>query len=207
MILTIYSDYFLKRRFTSWYWLWKRVDLQARTDTEGYKTHFRPKNINKCVQNVNDTLTYAFEAQTESENRLSIQYCPISGTAPLCERSQAFNPFVLVVRRIVQRYWQREKPRSTGKQTPFNCHSAQPQTWDRTQASAVRVCRLTDSQVTNGFTTARNSSEKQSTDWPLVPKFASSKRRIFQCEKKNSQHAFLRRGSKPVCPMSHIYGM
>ena len=32
-------------------------------------------------------------------------------------------------------------------------------------------------------------------------------RRIFQGEKKNPQHAFLRKGSKAVCRMSHICGM
>ena len=41
--------------------------------------------------------------------------------------------------------------------------------------------------------------------WPLVPKFAGSNPaeavRIFQ-GKKNPQHAFLRRGSKAVGPMS-----
>jgi len=39
--------------------------------------------------------------------------------------------------------------------------------------------------------------------WPLVPKFAG---RIFKGE-KNPQHAFLRRGSKAVGPMSQICGM
>ena len=34
--------------------------------------------------------------------------------------------------------------------------------------------------------------------WPLVPKFADFSGR------KNPQHAFLRNGSKAVCPMSHV---
>jgi len=29
----------------------------------------------------------------------------------------------------------------------------------------------------------------------------------FNCEKKNPQHAFLRRGSKAVGPISYLYGM
>ena len=46
--------------------------------------------------------------------------------------------------------------------------------------------------------------------WPLVPKFAGSNPAeavgIFRA-KKNPQRAFLRKGSKAVCPMSHICGM
>ena len=43
--------------------------------------------------------------------------------------------------------------------------------------------------------------------WPLVPKFKPGRsRRIIQGE-KNPQHAFLRKGSKPVCPVPHICGM
>jgi len=41
--------------------------------------------------------------------------------------------------------------------------------------------------------------------WPLVPKFAGSNPAEavgFLRVKKNPQHAFLRRGSKAVCPMS-----
>ena len=41
--------------------------------------------------------------------------------------------------------------------------------------------------------------------WPLVPKFAGSNPAeavgLFRA-KKNPQHAFLRKGSKAVCPMS-----
>ena len=46
--------------------------------------------------------------------------------------------------------------------------------------------------------------------WPLVPKFVGSNPADavgFFRAKKNPQHAFLRKGSKAVCPMSHIYGM
>ena len=41
--------------------------------------------------------------------------------------------------------------------------------------------------------------------WPLVPKFAGSNPAEavgFFRAKKNPQHAFLRKGSKAVCPMS-----
>ena len=42
--------------------------------------------------------------------------------------------------------------------------------------------------------------------WPLVLKFAGSNPTeavgFFTAEKKNPQHAFLRRGNKAVCPMS-----
>ena len=45
--------------------------------------------------------------------------------------------------------------------------------------------------------------------WPLVPSFADSNPAeavgFFRAE--NPQHAFLRKGSKAVCPMSHICGM
>ena len=46
--------------------------------------------------------------------------------------------------------------------------------------------------------------------WPLVPKFTGSNPAeavgFFRAE-KNPQHAFLRKGSKAVCTMSHICGM
>ena len=40
--------------------------------------------------------------------------------------------------------------------------------------------------------------------WPLVPKFAGSNSAedVGFLGRKNPQHAFLRRGSKAVCPMS-----
>jgi hypothetical protein len=40
--------------------------------------------------------------------------------------------------------------------------------------------------------------------WPLVPKFAVAKpaEAVGFFGRKNPQHAFLRRGSKAVCPMS-----
>jgi hypothetical protein len=40
--------------------------------------------------------------------------------------------------------------------------------------------------------------------WPLVPKFAGSNpaEAVGFFGRKNPQHAFLRRGSKAVCPMS-----
>ena len=44
----------------------------------------------------------------------------------------------------------------------------------------------------------------------MVPKFAGSNPAEavgFFRAKKNPQHAFLRKGSKAVCPMSHICGM
>ena len=45
--------------------------------------------------------------------------------------------------------------------------------------------------------------------WPLVPKFAGSNpaEAVGFLGRKNSQHAFFRRGSKAVGPMSQIYGM
>jgi hypothetical protein len=45
--------------------------------------------------------------------------------------------------------------------------------------------------------------------WPLVPKIAGSDRAeaVGFFRLKNPQHAFLRRGSKAVCPMSQICGM
>jgi hypothetical protein len=45
--------------------------------------------------------------------------------------------------------------------------------------------------------------------WPLVPKFAGSHpaEAFGFLGRKNPQHAFLRRGSKAVCPMSQLYGM
>ena len=45
--------------------------------------------------------------------------------------------------------------------------------------------------------------------WPLVPKFAGSNpaKVVGFLERKNPQHAFLRRGSKAVGPMSLICGM
>ena len=46
--------------------------------------------------------------------------------------------------------------------------------------------------------------------WPLVPKFAVSNPAEavgFFRAKKNPQHAFRMKGSKAVCPMSHICGM
>ena len=45
--------------------------------------------------------------------------------------------------------------------------------------------------------------------WPLVPKFASSHptEAVEFLGRKNPQHAFLRRGSKAVGPMSQLYGM
>ena len=44
--------------------------------------------------------------------------------------------------------------------------------------------------------------------WPLVPKFAGSNpaEAVGFSGRKNPQHAFLRKGSKAVCPMSQIYG-
>ena len=42
--------------------------------------------------------------------------------------------------------------------------------------------------------------------WPSVPKFAGSNPAeaigFFRAKKKNSHHAFLRKGSKAVCPMT-----
>ena len=40
--------------------------------------------------------------------------------------------------------------------------------------------------------------------WPLVPKFAGSNlpEAVGFFRAKNPQHAFLRKGSKAVCPMS-----
>ena len=45
--------------------------------------------------------------------------------------------------------------------------------------------------------------------WPLVPKFAGSNpaEAVRFLRAKNPQRAFLRRGSKAVCPMSQICGM
>ena len=45
--------------------------------------------------------------------------------------------------------------------------------------------------------------------WPLVPKFADSHpvEAVEFLGRRNLQHAFLRRGSKAVCPMSQICGM
>ena len=47
--------------------------------------------------------------------------------------------------------------------------------------------------------------------WSLVPNLTGSNTAeavgLFSGRKKNSQHAFLRKGSKAVCPMSYIYGM
>jgi hypothetical protein len=45
--------------------------------------------------------------------------------------------------------------------------------------------------------------------WPLVPKIAGSNltKAIRFFGQKNPQHAFLRRGSKTVYPMSQIRGM
>ena len=45
--------------------------------------------------------------------------------------------------------------------------------------------------------------------WPLVPKIAGSNlaETVGFFGQKNPQHAFLRRGSKAVCPMSQICGM
>jgi hypothetical protein len=45
--------------------------------------------------------------------------------------------------------------------------------------------------------------------WPLVPKFASSNpaEAVGFLRRKNPQHAFLRKESKAVGPMSQIYGM
>ena len=45
--------------------------------------------------------------------------------------------------------------------------------------------------------------------WPLVPKFAGSNpaEAVGFLGRKNPVHAFLRRGSKAVGPMSQIYGM
>ena len=44
--------------------------------------------------------------------------------------------------------------------------------------------------------------------WPLVPKFAGSHpaEAVGFLGRKNPQHAFLRRGSKAVGPMSQLYG-
>ena len=45
--------------------------------------------------------------------------------------------------------------------------------------------------------------------WPLVPKFAGSNpaEAVGFFRAKNPQHSFLRKGSKAVCPVSHICGM
>jgi hypothetical protein len=45
--------------------------------------------------------------------------------------------------------------------------------------------------------------------WPLVPNIAGSNpaEAVGFFGQKNPQHAFLRRGSKAVCPMSQICGM
>ena len=45
--------------------------------------------------------------------------------------------------------------------------------------------------------------------WPLAPKFAGSNlaEAIGFFGHKNPQHAFLRRGSKRICPMSQLCGM
>jgi hypothetical protein len=45
--------------------------------------------------------------------------------------------------------------------------------------------------------------------WPLVPKFAGSNPAEFVgfFGRRNPQHAFLRRGSEAVCPMSQFCGM
>src|SRR5215475_13952843 len=45
--------------------------------------------------------------------------------------------------------------------------------------------------------------------WPLVPKFAGSNPAevVGFFGRKNPQHAFLRKGSKAVCPMSQLCGM
>jgi hypothetical protein len=45
--------------------------------------------------------------------------------------------------------------------------------------------------------------------WPLVPKFAGSNpaKAVEFFERKNPQHAFLRRGSKAVCPMLQFCGI
>ena len=45
--------------------------------------------------------------------------------------------------------------------------------------------------------------------WPLAPKFASSNpvEAVGFFGRKNPQHAFLRRGSKRICPMSQLCGM
>jgi hypothetical protein len=45
--------------------------------------------------------------------------------------------------------------------------------------------------------------------WPLVPKIAGSSwaEAVGFFGRKHPQHAFLRRGSKAVCPMSQICGM
>jgi hypothetical protein len=48
----------------------------------------------------------------------------------------------------------------------------------------------------------------QCSGWPLVPKIAGSNtaEAVWFLGRKNLQHAFLRRGSKAVCPMSQSYG-
>ena len=46
--------------------------------------------------------------------------------------------------------------------------------------------------------------------WPLLPKFAGSnpaKPLDFSGGERNPQHAFLRKGSKTFCLMSHICGL
>ena len=45
--------------------------------------------------------------------------------------------------------------------------------------------------------------------WPLAPKFAGSNpaEAVGFFGRKNPQHAFLRRGSKRICPMSQLCGM
>ena len=47
------------------------------------------------------------------------------------------------------------------------------------------------------------------TCWPLAPKFAGSNpaEAVGFFGRKNPQHAFLRRGSEIICPMSQLCGM
>jgi hypothetical protein len=84
---------------------------------------------------------------------------------------------------------------------------------DNTQHSQDR-----DIRATGGIRT-RNTNQRATADprlkphgpwWPLVLKIASSLPAEdfgFFFRRKNSQHAFLRKGSKAVCPMSQICGM
>jgi hypothetical protein len=45
--------------------------------------------------------------------------------------------------------------------------------------------------------------------WPLIPKIAGSllAEAVRSFGRKNPQHAFLRKGSKAICPMSQTWGM
>ena len=70
--------------------------------------------------------------------------------------------------------------------------------WVRGSWEVSRIFRKLRNYLSGGF------GGLEVACWPLVPKFA--KPLDFFRAKKNPQHAFLRRGSKAVCPMS-IYGV